>query len=61
MSPIAEISGFLTIGTEEALRAVIDAQGDDGLSLADDDAAEEVADRLPDDSFATAFVIWNRG
>jgi hypothetical protein len=53
---IAEISGFLTIGTEEALQAVIDAQGDDGLSLADDDAAEEVADRLPDDSFATAFV-----
>ena len=53
---IAEISGFLTIGTEEAVQAVIDAQGDDGLSLANDDAAEEVADRLPDDSFATAFV-----
>jgi Protein of unknown function (DUF3352) len=52
----AEVGGFLVIGSGESVRAVIDAEGGDGSSLQDDDAAEEVADELPDDSLATGFV-----
>ena len=52
----AEVGGFLVVGSEEAVRAVIDAQAGDGRSLEDEDAADEVAGDLPDDSLATAFV-----
>jgi Protein of unknown function (DUF3352) len=52
----AEVGGFLVVGPTEAVRAVIDAQGADGRSLEDSDAAEEVADELPDDALVAAFV-----
>jgi len=55
----AEVDGFLLIGTEDGVRAVIaTATGADEAPapLADDETATEVRDRLPDQRFAEAWV-----
>ena len=54
----AEVNGFLAIGTETGVQAVIaTATGADGAdSLADDDAATEVRDELPEHRFAEAWL-----
>jgi Protein of unknown function (DUF3352) len=54
----AQLDGFLVIGTEAGVRTVIDTKsGEEGAeSLADDDAASEARDALPDDRFLDAYV-----
>ncbi len=54
----AQVEGFLVTGNEAGVRSVIDtAIGATGAdSLADDDAASEVRDELPDHRFAEAYV-----
>jgi hypothetical protein len=52
----AEVNGFMILGPTEAVHAVIDVQGPDGESLEDSEPAEQVADELPDDSLAQAYV-----
>jgi hypothetical protein len=54
----AEVDGFLVIGTEDGVEAVIaTATGADGAeSLADDTTATEVRDELPDQRVAEAWV-----
>jgi hypothetical protein len=51
----AEVDGFVVVGPTAAVRAVIDTQRE-GSSLDDSEPAEEVADELPEDSLATAFI-----
>jgi hypothetical protein len=54
----AQVGGFLALGTEDAVRAVIaTSTGADGAeSLADDQAAIELRDELPDHRFAEAWL-----
>jgi hypothetical protein len=54
----AEVNGFLAIGTEDGVRAVIaTATGAEGAeSLADDDVADEIRDELPDHRVAEAWL-----
>ncbi|MDX6583071.1 MAG: hypothetical protein QOI10_2255 [Solirubrobacterales bacterium] len=54
----AQVQGFLVIGTEDGVRALIaTATGADGTeSLADDPTATEVRDRLPEHRVAEAWV-----
>jgi hypothetical protein len=54
----AEVNGFLAVGTEDGVQAVIaTATGADGAeSLADDDAADEIRDELPDHRVAEAWL-----
>ncbi len=54
----AQTNGFLVIGSGDGVRAVLDtATGADGAdSLADNDQAAEVRDRLPADRFADAWL-----
>jgi hypothetical protein len=54
----AEVEGFLAIGRERAVHAVIDvATGADGASsIAEDSAASEVRDELPDHRLAEAYL-----
>jgi hypothetical protein len=54
----AQVGGFLAIGTEDGVRAVIaTATGaDEAESLADDPIATEVRERLPEHRFAEAWV-----
>ena len=53
----ALIDGFLAIGSEPAVRRIVDAStGADGGSLADDPLASEARDALPSDRFADAYV-----
>ena len=48
--------GFLVIGTEVAVQRLIDAQAEDGRTLADSPVADAVDDALPDDSLVQAYV-----
>jgi hypothetical protein len=54
----AEVNGFLAIGTEDGVRAVIaTATGaDDSPSIADDEAAADIRDELPEHRFAEAWL-----
>ena len=52
----AQIHGFLVIGSGRGVDAVIDAADREGSALADDDAATEVRDELPEHRFAEAWV-----
>jgi hypothetical protein len=54
----AQLDGFLVVGTEAGVRSVIDTKtGEEGAeSLADDDAASEARDALPDHRFLDAYV-----
>jgi hypothetical protein len=54
----AEIGGFLVLGTQSAVRAVIDTgSGAEGADpIASDPAADEVRDQLPDKRLAEAYV-----
>jgi hypothetical protein len=54
----AQLDGFLAIGTEAGVRTVIDTKTGEGgaKSLADDDAASEARDALPDHRFLDAYL-----
>jgi hypothetical protein len=54
----AQVEGFLTIGAPTAVRAVIDVATDtDGSSsIADDPAASEIRDEIPDHRLAEAYL-----
>ncbi len=54
----AIVGGFLAIGTRGGVRQVIDAQSgaDDTKSLADDPAAADARDALPDDRLADVYL-----
>lgn len=52
----AQLEGFLVIGSEDGVGAVIDAAAGDAGSLADHEAASEARDELPEHRFAEAWV-----
>jgi hypothetical protein len=54
----AQVEGFLTIGTPSAVRAVIDVatDADGSSSIADDPAASDVRDEIPDHRLAEAYL-----
>jgi hypothetical protein len=52
----AELNGFLLLGGPAAVRGAIDAAGDGGDSLADDETAQDVRSSLPDERVADAYV-----
>ena len=52
----AVVGGFLALGSEDAVRGVIDTDIESARSLDDSAPAEEVADELPDDSLVQAYV-----
>jgi hypothetical protein len=52
----AMVAGFLVIGTEVGVQRVIDTHANAGRSLADSQAAQAIADSLPDDSLVQAYL-----
>ena len=52
----AVVGGFLALGSEGAVREVIDTDADAARSLEDSEPADEVADELPDDSLVQGYV-----
>lgn len=52
----AQVDGFLALGTPAGVRAVIDASGAEADSLADDQAASDARNALPDHRLIDAYV-----
>jgi Protein of unknown function (DUF3352) len=52
----AVVGGFLALGSEDAVRGVIDTDAGNARSLDDAEPPDEVADELPDDSLVQVYV-----
>ena len=57
-SDVADLDGFLAVGSPDSVRAAIDLErgAERTRSLSDDDASEDVRGELPDDRLADAYV-----